>query len=145
MNPCGVMISVRRIRMVVLVLLVLGLLSPVGPAASDSQVGLDVRVLTPAFELVDDGVAVPRYAFNDVPGAPRLPVYAAVIELPASGRWELDFVSDAGRVLEQRIAVPAVPVPLVDHAMSAPGDPMGGVFALLTDDRPDPAIYGLDA
>lgn len=145
MNPCGVMISVRRIRMVVLVLLVLGLLSPVGPAASDSQVGLDVRVLTPAFELVDDGVAVPRYAFNDVPGAPRLPVYAAVIELPASGRWELDFVSDASRVLEQRIAVPAVPVPLVDHAMSAPGDPMGGVVALLTDDRPDPAIYGRDA
>ncbi len=112
---------------------------------SDSRVGLDMRVLTPAFELIEDGIAVSGYAFNDVPGAPRLPVHGAVLELPASGRWELDFVSSGSHILDPRITVPAVPVPVANQAKMGPGDPLQNTTTVLTEDRPDPTIYGRDA
>ncbi|MGQ9491095.1 MAG: C25 family peptidase propeptide domain-containing protein [Anaerolineae bacterium] len=89
---------------------------------------------------------VPGYALNDVPGAPQLPVYSVVFKLPPEGDWKLAVRTAGSRILPQRLAIPAAPVP----NLSLHGPKSGAQRAELpgvvpTVDRPDPAIYQHDA
>ena len=117
------------------------------PAAS-AEVAPDpsVHVLTPDYQLDADGIAVPGYAWNDAPGAPRLPVYGTVVELPPTGDWQLTYDSAGSHILAESAQVPAVPVPQFPEATpenQAPVvDDLGPPTIL---DQPDPAIYGVDA
>ena len=131
----------RPLKLLVVILVLLGFVVPPTYAGA-GETGLRVRVQTPAFDLTETGVAVRGYGFDDEPGALQLPVHGAVVELPPDGRWELDFVSSGARVLEQRISVRAVPVPLADQAGAAGGPESADSGAVLVEDRPDPAIYG---
>ncbi len=115
-------------------------------AANEHDDVISFEVRTPVYELTTAGVQVAGYAWDDVPGAPRLPYYARMIELPPTGTWELSYRSVGERTLAQRLTVAAVAVP--DLPVPGPGNaasPEDLPQAVPTVDRPDPAIYGLDA
>jgi hypothetical protein len=76
--------------------------------------GIFLRVQTPAYQLTARGVQIDgdsRFVRNDQPGAPALPVWRTVVELPASGGWELSYDSPGAQVLAQPVQQPATPVP----------------------------------
>lgn len=137
----------RRVFACSLVLACLsGLLGPSGRAFAEAPVSISLSVQTPAFELDGQGVRVPGYAWNDAPGAPRLPVYGAIVELPPEGEWRLTYESIGSRILADRIEAPAVPVPLIPEPVPQSQLANGGEFDPIVEvDRPDPAIYGADA
>lgn len=117
--------------------------APPDPLLPSSQ---SLRVRTPQYVLGPDGINVPGYALNDVPGAPRLPVYSTLVELPLQGEWELSYRSTNDRILDQRVAVPAAPVPDPSFVISDVWTDLQDVPTTVpTVDRPDPSIYGVDA
>ena len=105
-----------------------------------------MRVQTPTYQLDAHGIRVPGDATNDQPGAPALPVWSTVVELPADGDWRITTQTPGARLLDQGVDVAAVPVPDL-----APPGPHGWAAdvelpgAVPTVDRPDPAIYGANA
>lgn len=137
----------RRERIAELALVVL--LLAVVPARADAvspNARLTQRIVTPQFVVEGQTVRVSGYALNDAPGAPQLPVRGMVFELPPNGEWTLEVRTVGSRILPQRLAIPAVPVP----ALSLLGPQSWTRRADLPDtvptvDRPDPAIYGVNA
>ena len=125
---------------------------PVGTAAQDPAPGAGapplpvtvLRVQTPAYELDTQGLRVPGYGTNGIPGAPSLPVWSTVVELPTTGEPILTVDAGATRELSHQPALPAVPVP-------QPVEPSPSGFWLEDEvvvnsvDRPDPLIYKADA
>ena len=104
------------------------------------------RLTTTAYQITGDGVAAPGYGVNDAPGAPALPVWAEVVELPAAGDWEIAVDAANGRILDTTVHVAAVPVPDLPAPRSGGWIGAGdGPTSVPTVDRPDPAIYGADA
>ena len=105
-----------------------------------------LRVQTPTYQLDAHGIRVPGDAINDQPGAPALPVWSTVVELPADGDWRITTQTPGARLLDQGVDVAAVPVPDL-----APPGPHGWAAdvelpgAVPTVDRPDPTIYGANA
>ncbi len=119
-----------------------GRAAPAAPEAT--EIRLVVR--TPSYRLDDEGLAVAGYAANDAPGAPALPVYGTVIELPLTGDWRLTYDATGSHTLDQRAQVPAVPVPQLPEPMPQGRAPVADETDLLPVlDRPDPAIYAVDA
>ena len=127
----------------------LGLTSQVGAATPEpatataaGPVEIVLRVRTPAYRLDADGLHVAGYSANDAPGAPMLPVWSTVVELPATGEWRLTVEAGETRVIHLDRPLPAVPVP-----QPIPPAPLGWAVetdrpdAVPTADRPDPAIY----
>lgn len=133
-----------RILLLCLILLVVTLPAPVQADASAPET-LSLRVQTPAYEIDARGIRVPGYGRDDRPGAPALPVWSTLVELPPEGEWQVSYRSAGARWLEGAPDIPAVPWPDL-----APPGPSG--WAAVTDpptfvptvDRPDPAIYGRD-
>ncbi len=119
---------------------------PITAGPSSAAVVTTVRVQTPAYQLDARGLRVPGYGTNSIPGAPALPVWSTIVELPLAGEPVVTAEAGAAQVLSHRPALPAVPVP-----QPADPNPLGwsaGVdqaAAVRTVDRPDPAIYGADA
>ena len=70
-----------------------------------------MRVQSPTYELNAHGIRVPGDATNDQPGAPALPVWSTVVELPANGDWRITTQTPGARLLDQGVDVAAVPVP----------------------------------
>ena len=134
---------------VLAVLMLITVALPVAPAAQAADgVTLVQQVITPYYDLTSDSVEVPDYSFNIAEGAPRLPLKGLIFELPYSGEWSLSFKSTASRVLPDTMAVAAVPVANLsseDLASIQSGSTESLVSAIPTVDRPDPAIYGVDA
>ena len=88
---------------------------------------------------------MPGYDTNRVPGAPALPVYNTLVELPADGDWRLAVQLIGTQVLATRVDIPAAP-----GAAPAPIGPAGWSGADLPDVvptvvQPDPTIYRVDA
>ncbi len=104
------------------------------------------RLTTPAYQITGDRLVVPDYGVNDAPGAPALPVWSDLIELPGDGEWEISVAAPGARVLETPVHVAAVPAPNLPAprtgAWIGAGD---GPTSVPTIDRPDPAIYQTDA
>ncbi len=132
-------------RLIVATALFLGLL-PAAAAAAAGPTEIRLRVETPAYTLDAQGLRVPGYAADDTPGAPALPVWSSLVELPSSGAWQLAYETAGARELRTAAALAAVPMP-----QFAPGGPQGAAAladlpaALPLADRPDPVIYGRDA
>ncbi len=129
------------------ILLVSMLVTP-GYAGSAAQASepITFSVRTPAYQLDTAGLRVPGYNTHRTPGAPALPVYQTIIELPESGDFQLTVTTPGAQDLAVQIAIPAAPSPdaSADHPRTSsdpdalPPDPVMIV-------RPDPAIYEVDA
>jgi hypothetical protein len=121
------------------------------PATVDASIAgqdspLQARVQTFDYQLIAEGVEVPGYALHTTPGAPRLPLTGVTFELPDSGDWQLNFESSGSRVLDQQVAVAAVPVPNLEYAsLIAPEKLEELPSSVPVVDRPDASIYGVDA
>ncbi len=130
------------------VLLIVIMVAAALPAATEARAPepISLRVQTPAYEIDGQGVHVPGYGRADEPGAPALPVWRTVVELPAGGDWHLSYDSPRAQVLAQTVNVPATPVPDLAPFGTVHGkDPAELPSAVPTVDRPDPAIYGANA
>ncbi len=133
-------------RLLFAAIVLLGLCAP--PASALAAAGDDrvVRVSTPAYRVEGDAVTVAGYARSNVPGAPALPVYGALVELPPTGNWTLDVTTSGSRLLPGRYAVAPAPTqetPAPDRfglAGERGVDTAAGLAAV-----PDPAIYGANA
>ncbi len=135
-----------RSRMILAAAAVVGLLLPLPPAQSAAQPVVSLRVQTPVYQLVGNDLSVPGYDSNAVPGAPALPVWSTVVELPPEGDWWIEQSSPEAQVLAQSVAIAAVPTPDVDVAAGIDwvnGDNLPAVPPTIN--RPDPAIYGTNA
>lgn len=105
-----------------------------------------LNVETPAYELTPHSVRVDGYDFNDHPGAPSLPVWNTVVELPPAGRWQLTFQTPGATVLSQTVRLAAVLLPVTPNL-----GPDGGLghdslpTSVQRMDRPDSQIYGSSA
>ena len=67
-------------------------------------------------------------------------------DLPANGEWELTFESIGSRLLDERVTIPAVPVP--DLNLNSPTsleDLQTLPSYVPVVNGPDPALYGADA
>ena len=130
------------------ILLCLTLVAAALPAPTQARTPetISVRVQTPTYEINAQGVDVPGYDRDDRPGAPALPVWRTVVELPARGDWQLSYDSPGAQVLAQTVNVPATPVPDLAPFGTVHGkDPADLPSAVPTTNRPDPAIYGANA
>ncbi len=107
---------------------------------------LQARVQTPEYTVTATGVEVPGYAKHVVPGAPSLPLYGLTLELPAAGAWDLTFESTGSRILPERVTIAAAPVPNLNlPSLIAPDEMAALPSSVPVVDRPDPAIYDVDA
>ncbi len=138
-------ISRRLLRVAIcLAVLVCTLLLPAAQAAPDGTSTIELVVRTPRYQMTEAGLSVPDYAAEDAPGMPRLPVYGTLVELPATGSWEIVYQSVGSRVLDQHVAVQSVPVPELSFdgpgswTLRAEEELPGSVPAV---DRPDPGVY----
>ncbi len=133
-----------------LIVLLLGLTwwmpsHPVAAASAEPET-LSAQVQTPDYRLTANGVDVPDYASNDLPGAPRLPLRGLTFDLPANGDWEVTFESVGSRLLDERIAIGAVPVPDLNLNGPTSLEDLATLPSYVpTVDRPDPGIYGANA
>ena len=59
------------------------------PLAASGHTEITLRVQTPTYTLDAIGLRVDGYGANDVPGAPALPAWGTVVELPPAGDWTL--------------------------------------------------------
>lgn len=106
---------------------------------------LDVQ--TPSYTLSADGVEVSGYGVNLVPGAPALPVWSTVVELPPNGDYQVTYESLAPQTLPQQITLAAAKVP---DAITFQADQAGAALGELPSvapviEKPDPAIYTVNA
>ncbi len=107
---------------------------------------IELRVQTPVYELDGGELRVPGYRMNDLPGAPRLPVWSTVVELPLGVGWRIEQRSPGARLLAQAMDIAAAPVPDLRafERYASAGNPLLP-FDAPTVDLPDPAIYAVDA
>ncbi len=148
-SPAG---RALRLAFVALLVFLQGVFSLAQPALAEvaapqvsSQV-ISVRVLTAEYLLDETGVTVEHYPMNDLAGAPRLPFWSTEVELPPDSVWWIEYESPGAQRLAQTALIPAAPVP--DASAFEAGlwfDDAEFSFAAPTLDRPDPAIYGVDA
>ncbi len=115
-----------------------------GPPTAAQQVAT-LSVRTPTYELAGAALRVPGYGAHGVPGAPALPVWSTVVELPPEGEPILTVTPGAARLLSQPTPLAAVPAP-----QPVEPKPYGWLTgedlpAVSTLDRPDPTIYQTDA
>jgi hypothetical protein len=140
-------LSIRR-RFLVPLLVVVAMLGAVAPAAAgpEQPEQITLRVQTPSYHLDGDGLRVEGYATHATPGAPALPVWSTLVELPAEGQWQSAYESSSQQLLAVPVALPAVPVPDLDlnrpDSWTSQLDLPGSVPLVA---RPDPSIYATDA
>lgn len=133
-----------RFRLLYVLVFALGLLGPQAAAAGVEETEFSVRVTTPVYEINPDGIVVPGYVLNQQPGAPALPLYGTVIELPASGDWALDVTTAGSQSLAERVTVRAALTPAYPAPSALPANRLdeNDVTAI---EAPDPAIYSRNA
>jgi uncharacterized repeat protein (TIGR01451 family) len=115
-------------------------------AAPQRDTEIPLRVQTPTYTLDGNGLSVPGYDTDTRPGAPALPVWNTLVELPSEGEWALSYQSVSPQSLAQPVTLLSVPVP--DPSFSLPGDwaeqdELPESVPMV--EQPDPAIYGVDA
>ncbi|MEA3338214.1 MAG: C25 family cysteine peptidase [Chloroflexota bacterium] len=105
-----------------------------------------MQVATPDYSIGLRGVHVDGYALYDSPGAPELPVWRTVVELPDVGGWVLSFESAGSRQLPFDGTIRSVPVPDLNLAGADNWlDRRDLPTSVPEIDLPDPSIYGRDA
>ena len=131
---------------VLAVILVTSLL-PAAPAAAESGPPREIRlhVDTPAYTLEGGTLAVADISALDVPGAPSLPMWGQIVELPADVEWSITYTATGEQTVP--LSAPLDAVPVADLDLNSPYGALAQDVpdALPVVDRPDPAIYGQDA
>ncbi len=123
--------------------------APTLPAVPDHEPCRQVATLsvrTPTYRLDGATLRVPGYGAHGVPGAPALPVWSTVVELPPTGEPILTVEPGAAQLLSQPMLLAAVPAPQPVEPKPygwLTGEDLPAAVATL--DRPDPAIYQTDA
>lgn len=145
------------LSLVVLTLLLLLLLSGAMPSGSGPVLAAarpaepeaaakSLRVHTPDYTLDESGLRVAGYASSDLPGAPELPMWTALVEMPAHGEIRMEWSTSGAREIASGVRITSVPAPAI-----APGQFRLDRFlgqersAIPVTERPDPAIYGVGA
>lgn len=108
---------------------------------------IEIRVQTTDYRLSAEGVEVEGYGVNDAPGAPALPVWHEVVELPPTGEWEVSYESSRTRELAQRLAEPMKSVPvseLTREEMVGWSERVELPSQVISVERPDRSIYDTD-
>lgn len=120
--------------------------APIAASAADSAATIALRVTTTTYSLTSDGLAVPGYAQVDTPGAPQLPVWQTVVEVPLEGDWDLSATVIKNERLTAPTTLPAVPVPVIPDVTNAATAIESGadLTSIAVESRPDPAIYEAD-
>ena len=127
-----------------LALVLCSVLVPAGLAAPEGGSPIALVVRTPSYHLTATSLSVPDYATEDAPGRPQLPVYGTLVELPATGAWTVTYQARGSRILDQHVALPAVPVPQLSLAgpSSWTQRPQSALPATVpVVDQPDPTVY----
>jgi hypothetical protein len=135
-------------NLIAIALVAMSCLGPVGHAnaAGPDPEDISLTVETLEYTLSDGVLSVPKYADNAEPGAPRLPVYGAVVKLPPTGEWRLSYESSGDLTLQAVSPLLAIPVPQTSAPAATPWTKQEDVSsAVPVVDRPDPAIYEVDA
>jgi hypothetical protein len=119
-------------------------LVPAGLAAPAGGSMIELVVRTPSYRLTAAGLSVPEYATEDTPGLPQLPIYGTLVELPATGNWTVTYQARGSRILDQHVALPAVPVPQLSLAgplswTLRPQTALPDTVPVV--DQPDPTAY----
>ncbi|MEZ4768878.1 MAG: C25 family cysteine peptidase [Caldilineales bacterium] len=123
-----------------------GSFGSVRAGAAGQPENIRLHVTTPDYEIAAGRVTVAGYEAGDVPGAPALPQWRTVVELPATGDWSLKI--DPGDYHEIALDAPVAAAPTPDLALDGPvawQDRDDLPQSVHTADMPDPAIYGVDA
>jgi hypothetical protein len=121
------------------------LLAQEAGAGAEIPEAIVLRVHTPEYRLDSEGVHVDGYLPNDVPGAPLLPVWRTVVELPPQGVWHLSYESIEAQRLTHAPPLPSVPAVDTElraelyDGVSGPLPPAPEVV------RPDVRIYNTNA
>lgn len=135
------------LRLLYVLLLVFGLVMPQSAVfAGADETDLMFQVATPDFTLSAGGIAVSGYATIDTPGAPELPFFVKLVELPLYGEWQIAYEATGSYLLSGKHPIRSVPVP--EQVAGSPTrlqDYGSGLPSVPVLDRPDPAIYGMDA
>lgn len=133
------------VRVLLSVWLIVAALPSLAAAQSTGQ-EIVLRVDTPSYHWDDAGLRVPGYATLDQPGAPALPMWSTVVELPPTGRWTLSVETGDAILLALDKPLPAVPAPDLDLSGPTPWQQRADLPAAVPlVDRPDPAVYEIDA
>lgn len=136
-------------RMLTLALLAALLASIARPATASEQDPPDsvhLQVATPEYDLQPGSIRVAGYGVISAPGAPALPEWRTVVQLPPTGDWTLAFSTAGQKVIALDKALDAAPS--LDLDLNGP-TAWQDLPALPDEapeiDRPDPAIYAVDA
>lgn len=134
-------------RVILAVALISALLPAADVAAGAAQpTEIRLRVATPAYTLDDEGLHVPGYMAYDAAGAPALPVYRTVVELPATGDWRVSYTSAGEQIIPVHGSLPAAPAPRLDLDGPDPATALPNLSERARFvERPDPAICGANA
>ena len=145
-EPRSSLMLVRVWTTLLLASLLVGNASPAAAHTEDQASDIQLRVSTPNFDLAVGHVTVPGYNAIDVPGAPALPVWRTVVELPQTGDWSLSFRAAGRQELTVDTLLPAVPTPDLSLAGPRAWQDLDVLPEEVSEiDRPDPAIYTVDA
>ncbi len=117
-----------------------------GVSAKGEQPEFRFTVETPTYVLDAQGLRAPGFELDKIPGAPRLPVWTTVVEVPAGADWSVMEVGAEVEILHAPASLPSAPV--TELQLSGPMSsytPEEVAAALAVKLRPDPVIYGTDA
>lgn len=137
----------RYIPLIVLCLLVAAAVVPgVAATAQSSHQDIHLTIETPRYVLDEQGLRVPGYALSAAPGAPQLPVWTTVVELPPGAEWAIEEVGSNEQLLRAPAALPTAPT--TELRLDGPPSNYSQdeiAHALTVARRPDPEIYATDA
>ena len=132
----------------VLLMLLGTLVGAVVSAQSTQKQSITLTVQTPEYTLDEQGLQVKGYGVNDSPGAPALPIWSQVVELPPTGEWQVSYQSAGVEevALAEGLVLPSVPVPHLKQDAIIKGL-QAETFAheLTTSQAPKPDIYQRNA
>ncbi|MCB0255143.1 MAG: hypothetical protein KDI55_15580 [Anaerolineae bacterium] len=136
----------RGLTALMLAALLAGMAGPAAAGEQASPYSIHLSVATPEYELLPGSVTVAGYSSVAMPGAPALPEWRTVVELPPTGEWDMDF--SAVELKEIALDEPLVAAPSPDLSLNGPTawqDLAALPETVREVNRPDPAIYTADA
>ena len=125
--------------------LLAGIAGPTAASEQDPAHTVHLQVATPEYLLQLGSVKVAGYGVIAAPGAPALPEWSTLVELPPTGAWTLTFSADGQKDIFLDEPLKAAPSPDLDlNGPTAWQDLPALPDELREIDRPDPAIYAVD-
>ena len=135
----------RALTVALVAALLAGIAGPAAASEQDPAHTVHLQVATPEYLLQPGSVKVAGYGVIAAPGAPALPEWSTVVELPPTGAWTLTFSAGGQKDILLDEPLKAAPSPDLDlNGPTAWQDLPALPDELREIDRPDPAIYAVD-